>query len=136
MILCCIFIDTFFQEAKSNESDEDTSNSTSRPDDKANNPNNPHTNSVSIQTEDTFLHVSDVSTQTEKTVSLMSTAVQTDISILPNCYQVNAAIQCDIGEDIDKENIVQVDVTCEGNNDEKFYPLVEKNKGIFKDVSG
>ena len=122
MILCCIFIDTFFQEAKSNESDEDTSNSTSRPDDKANNPNNPHTNSDSIQTEDTFLHVSDVSTQTEKTVSLMSTAVQTDISILPNCYQVNAAIQCDTGEDIDKETLYKLMLLVKGTMTRSFIP--------------
>ena len=25
---------------------------------------------------------------------------------------------------------------CEGNNDEKFRPLIEKHKGIFRDASG
>ena len=27
-------------------------------------------------------------------------------------------------------------VACEGNNDEKLRPLIEKHKGLFKDASG
>jgi len=27
-------------------------------------------------------------------------------------------------------------IECEGNNDEKFMPLIERFKGVFKDASG
>lgn len=132
----CNYCVSLFQEAEFSESDEDVSNTTSRADDE---PHIPHADSVSSQTEDTILHVTEVSIQTETTFTFMiSTAVQTNISINPSCYQSDAAIQCTFDEEIGKENSLPADndVNCEGNKDEKFYPLVEKYKGIFKDVSG
>ncbi len=70
----------------------------------------------------------------------LDTAIQSDLTIHPNCYKLDAAIQCSIEKE-NKENLPPQDssveyIMCEWNKDEKFYPLVEKHKGVFKDVSG
>jgi len=36
----------------------------------------------------------------------------------------------------DNDDDDEYDNICEGNNDERFLPLVNKHKGVFKDVSG
>ena len=64
--------------------------------------------------------------------------IQTEISVNPNSLPVDISIQCDMLDDIerpDKENSLP-DSLCTGNNDEKFFPLVQKNRGTFKDLSG
>ena len=98
-----------------------------------------------IQTETIFTNLTTIAVQTDiqtETIftNLTTIAVQTDIMIHPDCCQLDAAIQCSIEEEI-KENLPPPDsniqhVICEGNKDEKFYPLIEKHKGIFKDISG
>lgn len=45
---------------------------------------------------------------------------------------VDSSIQCNM---LDKENVPPV-ILCKGNDDEKFYPLVQKHRGTFKDLSG
>ena len=68
----------------------------------------------------------------------LDAATQSDLTIHPDCCKLDAAIQCSVEEE-NKENLPQdssVGYTmCEGNKNEKFYPLVEKHKGVFKDVS-
>ena len=103
------------------------------------------TTEVSIQTESIFTNLTTIAVQTDiqtETIftNLTTIAVQTDIIIHPDYCQLDAAIQCSIEEGI-KENLPPPDsniqhVICEGNKDEKFYPLIEKHKGIFKDISG
>ena len=98
-------------------------------------------NEATSDTEDSVLDTTEVSVQTETIFANLTTvAVQTDIMIHPDYCQLDAAIQCSIDEEI-KENLPPPDsniqhVICEGNKDEKFYPLIEKHKGIFKDISG
>ena len=63
---------------------------------------------------------------------------QTEISINPSSLPVDVSIQCDMLDEMevpDKENILPSNL-CTGNNDYKFFPLVQKNRGTFKDLSG
>lgn len=63
---------------------------------------------------------------------------QTDVSINPSTFPVHTSIQCNMLDEIgtfNKENM-PLDNLCIGNNDEKFYPLVQKHSGTFKDLSG
>ena len=90
--------------------------------------------------EDSILDTIDASVQTGTAFSsLKSTATQTDISMHPDCYQLDATIQCNMDEEL-KEDLPPDSsinyIMCEGNKDGKFYPLIEKHKGIFKDSSG
>ena len=91
--------------------------------------------------ESNMFDTTEVSVQTETVLTAMiSVEVQTDLTVHPDCYKLDAAIQCSVEEE-NKENLPPQDsnvgyMMCEGNKDEKFYPLVEKHKGVFKDASG
>lgn len=63
---------------------------------------------------------------------------QTEISVNPSSLPVDVSIQCDMLDKMeipDKENLLPSNL-CAGNNDDKFFPLVQKNRGTFKDLSG
>ena len=63
---------------------------------------------------------------------------QTEVSINPNVFPVDSSIQCNMLDETEvpnKENVLP-DIVCKGNDDEKFYPLVQKHRGTFKDLSG
>ena len=99
------------------------------------------TTEVSVQTE-TALTAS-VEVQTDLTIHpdchKLDAAIQSDLTIQPDCCKVDAAIQCSVEEN--KENLPPQDssveyIMYEGNKDEKFYPIIEKHKGVFKNVSG
>ena len=102
------------------------------------------TTEVSVQTETTLTSMISVEVQTDLKIHpdcyKLDAAIQSDLTIHPDCYKLAAAIQCSIEKE-NKENLPPQDssveyIMCEGNKDEKFYPLVEKHKGVFKDVSG
>ena len=102
------------------------------------------TTEVSVQTETVLTAMISVEVQTDLTVHpdcyKLDAAIQSDLTIHPDCYKLDAAIQCSVEEE-NKENLPPQDssvgyMICEGNKDEKFYPLVERHKGVFKDASG
>lgn len=102
------------------------------------------TTEVSVQTETALTAMISVEVQTDLIIDpdcyKLDAAVQSDLTIHPDCCKLDVAIQCNVEEE-NKENLPPQDgsieyITCEGNKDEKFYPLVEKHKGVFKDVSG
>lgn len=102
------------------------------------------TTEVSVQTETTLTSMISVEVQTDLTIHpgcyKLDAAIQSDLTIHPDCYKLDAAIQCSVEEE-NKENLFPQNsnvehIMCEGNKDEKFHPLVEKHKGVFKDVSG
>ena len=111
---------------------------------------------ASSDDEGNIFDTTEVSVQTE-TALTASVEVQTDLTIHPDCHKLDAAIQSDLTihrdyckvdaiiqcsvEEGNKENLPPQDssveyIMCEGNKDEKFYPIIEKHKGVFKDVSG
>ena len=93
----------------------------------------------------------EMAVQTDK-VELREMATQTDINF--DVVSTEASMQtenpeyADMFTQTDNESIQQSTVgihnssnatelvKCEGNNDDKFLPLVNKHKGIFKDVTG
>lgn len=85
------------------------------------------------QTEISFSHHTEVSTQTEmdSTYSMTDSATKEGIPVTHVAHIYDVCVYTTI-------NVAQglVPVACEGNNDTKFLPLVEKNKGIFKNTSG
>ena len=99
---------------------------------------------VAVQIEIALTTMISVEVQTNLTIHpdcyWLDAATQSDLTIHPDCYKLDAIIQCSVEEE-NKENLPPQDSSvgytmCEGNKDEKFYPLVEKHKGVFKDVSG
>lgn len=102
------------------------------------------TTKVSVQTETALTTMISVEVQTDLTIHpdyyKLDVAIQSDLTIHPDCCKLDAVIQCGVKKE-NKENLPPQDssveyIMCEGNKDEKFFPLVEKHKGVFKDVSG
>ena len=99
---------------------------------------------VAVQTETALTTMISVEVQSDLTIHpdcyWLDAATQYDLTIHPDCYKLDVAIQCSVEEE-NKENLLPQDSSvgytmCEGNKDENFYPLLEKHKGVFKDVSG
>jgi len=94
---------------------------------------------VGTQTED--VKSTDVSTQADLLQPSMNEAgVQTDTPTNPYPVQSGSAnpsvvkissVTDDSANDRENQFIL-----CEGNNDEKFFPLVVKHNGLFKDSTG
>ena len=62
----------------------------------------------------------------------------TEISANPGRVPVDTSNQCDMFNYIerpDKENSQPKDL-CTSNNDDNFFPLVQKNEETFEDFSG
>jgi len=90
-----------------------------------------------------FVEMVDAETQTEENVKLADAGTQAEPLTTETSMQTDDTVV--LSETLtssetnnlqlvgDKENQY---VLCEGNNDEKFYPLVLKHNGIFKDSSG
>ena len=62
---------------------------------------------------------------------------QTEISISPSTFPVHISTQCNLFDEKEgpnKENLLGN--MCIRNTNDKFYPLVQKHGGTFKDISG
>ena len=62
---------------------------------------------------------------------------QTEVSISPSTFPVHISTQCNLFDEKEgpnKENLLGN--MCIGNTNDKFYPLVHKHGGTFKDISG
>lgn len=77
----------------------------------------------------------DAATQTDDTleISRADACMQTDMEVSPSKCCVETQTDGEI--DMEVEPIVDY-VICEGNNDERFQPLITKHKGVFKDSTG
>ena len=88
---------------------------------------------VSVETQTDKIHVVktiSASTETDEVhvVTVMSASTQTDKIELKE-PRTHTGVELELNPDEDF-------ILCEGNNDEKFHPLIVKHKGIFRDVTG
>jgi len=81
----------------------------------------------------------DAAIQTELFITAgIDVGVQTEESTILIVTTTDSAVQTD---DVPNKDVVLPDVDndehiCEGNNDDKFFPLVKKHKGIFMNAKG
>ena len=86
--------------------------------------------SVETQTDDhdlTSIETNSVSTQTDSplVIEFKDAAIQTDDDSLQSAH----------ADDNDCDELDE-SIMCQGNNDEKFIPLIVKHKGVFRDITG
>ena len=94
---------------------------------------------ASIQTDLSMFNVCAATTQTEETTHC-STTSQPGKFLTDSC--IFKHMLCNLDEEGHEKAVSDVGtslnwcIECEGNCDEKFSPLVEKYKGVFRDASG
>ena len=101
-----------------------------------------------VQTETTLVNLCEVGVQSES-AEVVDASVQTE-ELTPSIAVCEAEVQTDklTTEEISSQTDdvldgiappeLKVEMThfCEGNNDEKFLPLIKKHKGIFMNAKG
>lgn len=86
-----------------------------------------------VQTDSPDLVIEDIVQIDLQPVDQAEIEIQTDAEVIaPN--EVCATNVCSL-ETCDEE-ATSDELVCEGNNDEKFGPLVAKHKGVFRNVKG
>ena len=86
-----------------------------------------------VQTDSPDLVIEDIVQIDLQPVDQAEIEIQTDVEVIaPN--EVCATDVCSL-ETCDEE-ATSDELVCEGNNDEKFGPLVAKHKGVFRNVKG
>ena len=91
---------------------------------------------VEVQTDETIVHTNDAALQTENllpSTAVCEAEVQTEKSTV-----IEISVQTDDLLDGIASPVQEVEIRqlCEGNNDDKFLPLVRKHKGIFMNTKG
>lgn len=92
---------------------------------------------ASIQTDDSEVVqiMKSVTTQTESEM-MSNDMTQTQSEMMMSNNMTQTASEPMMSNDMEIEPIIIDYVICEGNNDERFQPLIIKHKGIFKDSTG
>lgn len=88
---------------------------------------------VEVQTDRPSLEVEDIGQIDLQPVDRVEIGIQTDMEVMAPS-EVVATDVCSV-EACDDE-ATSDEIVCEGNNDEKFGPLVAKHKGVFRNVKG
>ena len=82
-----------------------------------------------VQTDSPDLVIEDIVQIDLQPVDQAEIEIQTDREVIAPATDVCSLETCD-------EETTSDELVCEGNNDEKFGPLVAKHKGIFRNVKG
>ena len=106
---------------------------------------------VATQTDLPAIHTDEAITQTDLCIDFSEAATQTEEETngtthpgksVCDGYSCTTLISCNLDKESNEEIISAADTIlsgymhCEGNSDEKFAPLIERHKGVFKDASG